>query len=143
MDEKNTEYPSKQAFIPSAMAICVFPVPGLPYMTALLPSLIKSNVSNTGTTAVSWIGAKGLMQLMPKTARALGVPDGKEQNAEESVKAATKYLAELGRSFSKVTYPEEKIKFILASYNAGIGHVFDAMALAEKYGKTNMCGRTM
>jgi membrane-bound lytic murein transglycosylase F len=75
------------------------------------------------------------MQLMPKTARALGVPEGKEQNAEESVKAATKYLAQLGRSFSKVTDPEEKIKFILASYNAGIGHVFDAMALAEKYGK--------
>ena len=34
-----------------------------------------------------------------------------------------------------MTDPEEKIKFILASYNAGIGHVFDAMALAEKYGK--------
>ena len=51
MDVKNTEYPSKQAFIPSAMAICVFPVPGLPYMTALLPSLIKSNVSNTGNMA--------------------------------------------------------------------------------------------
>ena len=93
------------------------------------------NESNFDTTAVSWIGAKGLMQLMPKTARALGVPEGKEQNAEESVKAATKYLAQLGRSFSKVTDPEEKIKFILASYNAGIGHVFDAMALAEKYGK--------
>ena len=93
------------------------------------------NESNFDTTAVSWIGAKGLMQLMPKTARALGVPEGKEQNAEESVKAATKYLAQLGRSFSKVTDPNEKIKFILASYNAGIGHVFDAMALAEKYGK--------
>ena len=93
------------------------------------------NESNFDTTAVSWIGAKGLMQLMPKTARALGVPEGKEQNAEESVKAATKYLAQLGRSFTKVTDPDEKIKFILASYNAGIGHVFDAMALAEKYGK--------
>ena len=93
------------------------------------------NESNFDTTAVSWIGAKGLMQLMPKTARALGVPEGKEQNAEESVKAATKYLAQLGRSFSKVTDPNEKIKFILASYNAGIGHVFDVMALAEKYGK--------
>ena len=93
------------------------------------------NESNFDTTAVSWIGAKGLMQLMPKTARALGVPEGKEQNAEESVKAATKYLAQLGCSFSKVTDPDEKIKFVLASYNAGIGHVFDAMALAEKYGK--------
>ena len=93
------------------------------------------NESNFDTTAVSWVGAKGLMQLMPKTARAMGVPEGKEQNAEESIKAATKYLALLAKSFSKVTDPNEKIKFILASYNAGIGHVFDAMALAEKYGK--------
>ena len=85
--------------------------------------------------AESWVGAKGLMQLMPRTARAMGIPEGKEQNAEESVKAATKYLSQLGRSFSKITDPNEKMKFVLASYNAGIGHIFDAMALAEKYGK--------
>ena len=93
------------------------------------------NESNFDTTAVSWASAKGLMQLMPQTARALGIPEGKEQNPEESVKAATKYLAQISRSFTKVTDPNEKIKFILGSYNAGIGHVFDAMALAEKYGK--------
>jgi membrane-bound lytic murein transglycosylase F len=93
------------------------------------------NESNFDTTAVSWVGAKGLMQLMPRTAKAMGIPEGKEQNAEESVKAATKYLNQLARSFSKVTDPEEKMKFVLASYNAGIGHVLDAMALAEKYGK--------
>jgi membrane-bound lytic murein transglycosylase F len=93
------------------------------------------NESNFDTTAVSWVGAKGLMQLMPNTSRAMGVPEGKEHDAEESVKAATKYLNQLARSFTKVTDPEEKIKFILGAYNAGIGHVFDAMALAEKYGK--------
>ena len=93
------------------------------------------NESNFDTTAVSWVGAKGLMQLMPRTAKAMGIPEGKEQDPEESVKAATKYLSQLGRSFSKITDPNEKMKFILASYNAGIGHIFDAMALAEKYGK--------
>lgn len=93
------------------------------------------NESNFDTTAVSWVGAKGLMQLMPRTARAMGIPEGKEQNAEESVKAATKYLAQISRSFSKVTDPEEKMKFVLGAYNAGLGHIFDAMALAEKYGK--------
>lgn len=93
------------------------------------------NESNFDTTAVSWVGAKGLMQLMPRTARAMGIPEGKEQNPEESVKAATKYLAQIARSFNKVTNPEEKMKFVLGAYNAGIGHVFDAMALAEKYGK--------
>lgn len=93
------------------------------------------NESNFDTTAVSWVGAKGLMQLMPRTARAMGIPEGKETNAEESVKAATKYLAQIARSFSKITDPDEKIKFVLGSYNAGIGHIFDAMALAEKHGK--------
>lgn len=93
------------------------------------------NESNFDTTAVSWVGARGLMQLMPRTARAMGVPEGKEQNPEESVKAAIKYLAQISRSFSKVTDPTEKMKFVLGAYNAGLGHVFDAMALAEKYGK--------
>ena len=93
------------------------------------------NESNFDSTAVSWVGARGLMQLMPRTARVMGVPEGKEQNPEESVKAATKYLAQLSRSFSKVTDPDEKTKFVLGAYNAGIGHIFDAMALAEKYGK--------
>ena len=93
------------------------------------------NESNFDTTAVSWVGAKGLMQLMPRTARLMGIPEGKDQNPEESVKAATKYLAQIARSFNKVTNPEEKMKFVLGAYNAGIGHVFDAMALAEKYGK--------
>jgi membrane-bound lytic murein transglycosylase F len=93
------------------------------------------NESNFDPNAVSWVGAKGLMQLMPATARVLGVPEGKEQDPEESVKAAIKYLAQLDKTFSKVSNPEERIKFVLGSYNSGIGHVIDAMALAEKYGK--------
>lgn len=91
--------------------------------------------SNFDTTAVSWAGAKGLMQLMPRTARAMGLPAGKEQNPEESIKAAVKYIAATSRSFNKIEDPNERIKFVLAAYNAGIGHVLDAMALAEKYGK--------
>lgn len=99
-----------------------------------LMASLAYNESNFDTTAVSWAGAKGLMQLMPATAKAMGVPPGKEQNPEESVKAATKYLAATARSFSKVPQ-KERIHFVLAAYNSGIGHVFDAMALAEKYGK--------
>ena len=94
--------------------------------------------SNFDTTAVSWAGAKGLMQLMPATARAMGVPPGKEQNPEESVKAAIKYIAATDRSFSMIPDKEERLNFILASYNAGLGHIYDAMALAEKYGKNKL-----
>ena len=99
----------------------------------LLASLAYTE-SNFDTTAVSWAGARGLMQLMPSTARAMGVPEGKEYNAEESVKAAVKYIGLTAESFKHL--PEkERVNFVLASYNSGIGHVLDAMALAEKYGK--------
>ncbi|MDR0895357.1 MAG: transglycosylase SLT domain-containing protein [Prevotellaceae bacterium] len=99
----------------------------------LLASLAYTE-SNFDTTAVSWAGARGLMQLMPVTARAMGMPEGAEQNPEESIKAAVKYIAITNRTFAAVPLPE-RLNFILASYNAGIGHVQDAMALAEKYGK--------
>ena len=100
----------------------------------LLASLAYTE-SNFDTTAVSWAGARGLMQLMPRTARAMGVPPGKEQNPEESIKAAVKYIAATDRSLQTVADKQERIHFILASYNAGLGHISDAMALAEKYGK--------
>lgn len=91
--------------------------------------------SNFDTTAVSWAGARGLMQLMPATARAMGMPPGKEQNPEESIKAAVKYITSTNRSLSMIPDKQERLKFILAAYNAGLGHIYDAMALAEKYGK--------
>ena len=47
-DVKKTEYPSIHALMPNAVAICVFPVPGLPYSTTFLPSLINSSVSSSG-----------------------------------------------------------------------------------------------
>ena len=98
----------------------------------LLASLAYTE-SNFDTTAVSWAGALGLMQLMPRTARLMGVPEGMEQNAEESIKAAVKYIGIMNKDYAEIP-AEERTKFVLAAYNAGEGHINDARALAEKYG---------
>ena len=84
---------------------------------------------------VSWSGASGLMQLMPSTARALGFSEYDLHNPEQSIKAGAKYIKYMQDIFRTVASNEERIKFILAAYNAGPGHVFDARALAIKYGK--------
>ena len=90
--------------------------------------------SKFDTAAVSNVGALGLMQIMPVTARAMGIPEGMESNPDESVRAAAEYFAYLSHLFRRV--PEnERVNFVLASYNAGFGHVHDAMRLAHKYGK--------
>lgn len=89
--------------------------------------------SHFNPRARSFAGARGLMQIMPRTGRSYGLRNANDP--EQSVRAAVSYLDDLDRMFaSRVPDPEERKKFILASYNAGQGHIFDAMRLAEKNG---------
>lgn len=84
--------------------------------------------------AVSWAGAKGLMQIMPATARHLGLAEDHVFSPTENVAAAARYIRELQDKFPTIADPEEKVKFVLASYNGGAGHINDAQALARKHG---------
>ena len=85
---------------------------------------------------VSWAGARGLMQLMPRTARAYGITLEETTDPDKNVGAAVRSIRDLERSLAKrVTDPQERLNFIIAAYNSGIGHIYDAMALAEKYDK--------
>ena len=83
--------------------------------------------------ARSWAGAVGLLQLMPATARQMGVRNSRDP--EQNVRGGVKYLRWLEQRWKdNVTDPRERLKFVLASYNAGSGHVEDAQRLAAKRG---------
>jgi len=84
--------------------------------------------------ARSWAGAQGLMQIMPETARHLGLAAADVYDPEKNIAAATKYLDELRGHFSDISDPKERDNFVLAAYNGGFFHIRDAMALARKHG---------
>jgi membrane-bound lytic murein transglycosylase F len=82
--------------------------------------------------ARSWAGARGLMQLMPRTAVELGVKD--PWDPEENVRAGVAYLARLRERFEPELHPRHRLRFALAAYNAGLEHVRDARRLARARG---------
>lgn len=85
--------------------------------------------------ARSWVGARGLMQIMPSTARGYRTSVARLVNPETSVDVATKLINDLDSYLVKyVPNDKERLKFVIAAYNVGIAHVYDAIALARKYG---------
>jgi membrane-bound lytic murein transglycosylase F len=98
----------------------------------LVASLIYQE-SRFNPSVTSPRGAYGLMQVMPETGRHFGLDV--KRSVESNIYAGIRYIRLLDAIFSeKVPDPDERVKFILASYNAGHGHVLDAMKLAEKNG---------
>jgi len=99
----------------------------------LMASLIYQE-SQFNPQVVSFKGAFGLMQFMPGTAQIFGIDS--TSSPTEQIEAGVRYLRQLDAELPKeINDPQERIKFILASYNVGIAHVYDARRLAEKNGK--------
>lgn len=91
--------------------------------------------SRFDSTARSWAGAAGVMQIMPATARQYGLKKTEVGSASRSIETAVKVLQACDEIMAKeVADPIERQKFVMASYNAGPGHVLDAIRLAKKYG---------
>ncbi len=85
--------------------------------------------------ATSWAGARGLMQIMPGTARDLNLPEDRICVPADNIAAAARYIKLLNEKFSDISDPRQRICFVLAAYNGGHGHIRDAMALATKNGR--------
>ena len=82
------------------------------------PDLIEAVIqaeSNYDADAVSSAGAQGLMQLMPATARSLGVTDAFDP--AQNINGGVKLLSQLLNQY------DGNVKLALAAYNAGPGAV--------------------
>ena len=82
--------------------------------------------------ARSFAGAVGLLQVLPRTAEELGLPD--LEDPETNVRAGLKYLAWVRERFEEDLPVRDRMWFTLAAYNAGTGHVRDARRLAAEEG---------
>lgn len=88
------------------------------YRYKVEPAIIKAIImaeSSFNPKAVSKVGARGLMQLMPRTARSLGVEDSFKP--AHNIDAGVRYFKHLLDQF------DGEIKLALAAYNAGSSNV--------------------
>jgi len=95
----------------------------------LLAALIYQE-SRFNPEAKSYAGAFGLMQLMPETAEKFGIDT--TDKAEANILAGGKYVRFLDNFWARHIHDKnERVKFVLASYNIGPGHIIDARFIAE------------
>ncbi len=88
--------------------------------------------SHWNPKAKSFTGVRGLMMLTRRTAKLLGVKN--RINPEQSIKGGTRHLNQMIRNVPKGVEGDDKLKFALAAYNVGMGHIIDAQTLAKRMG---------
>lgn len=88
--------------------------------------------SHWNPKAKSFTGVRGLMMLTNSTAKMLGVKN--RLDPQESILGGAKHLKLMMKYVPKEVKGENRLKFALASYNVGLGHIKDAQKLAKKLG---------
>jgi membrane-bound lytic murein transglycosylase F len=84
--------------------------------------------------AKSITGVRGLMMLTLPTAKLLGVKD--RLDPRQSIVGGTRHLKQMIKFVPKSVKGENRLKFALAAYNVGMGHIHDAQTLANSRAQT-------
>lgn len=87
--------------------------------------------SNLDPRAISYCGAMGLMQLMPLTAKELGVNN--PWDPEENIQGGIHYDQKMDRFWKVIDDRDERRRFMFGSYNAGPGNISKAQRLSKMY----------
>lgn len=88
--------------------------------------------SHWNPRAKSFTGVRGLMMLTRSTAKQLGVKN--RLDPKESIFGGTRHLKQMIKNVPKEVKGENRLKFALAAYNVGMGHIYDARKLAKRIG---------
>lgn len=97
-----------------------------------LVAAIGYQESHWRPNAKSPTGVRGFMMLTRATAKELGVKD--RLDADQSIEGGARYFSKQLARIPKEVKGKDRYWFALAAYNMGMGHVYDARALAEKLG---------
>jgi hypothetical protein len=112
--ETVVEVPEAAASVKMPSPVTIMAAPTKEEMHEMLASVVRAE-SGGQVRAVSRTGARGLMQLMPGTASAMGVDDA--FRPEQNISGGTAYLDSL------LTRYHDNVALALAAYNAGPGAV--------------------
>ncbi len=82
--------------------------------------------------AESWAGASGLFQILPSTGLELGIEDLRDPEA--GIQAGVRYMHQILERLEPRLPLKHRLRFALAAYNAGFGHLQDARRLAAEEG---------
>lgn len=85
--------------------------------------------SKFNPNAKSWAGARGLYQIMPNTAKELGIKD--PEDPVQSIHGGAKYLKKMHDRLNEIDDETQRLKIALAAYNCGWGHIMDALKIAK------------
>lgn len=88
--------------------------------------------SHWNPKAKSFTGVRGLMMLTRSTAKQLGVKN--RLDPAQSIKGGARHLNQMRKYVHKDVVGEDRMKFALAAYNIGLGHIEDAQKIAQKMG---------